>query len=213
MKYADFRDFPIERTCKIEFKTVSKYREYLRTDFKKRCGYCNVSDELFTNKHEIDHFIPRKFFENKSLFYLDYDYSNLVYCCKKCNLAKADKYESDGKSIDNIMFADPAKIDYNKLFYRNEYGRICSNNNFGNKMIIELKLYRPIHNIEFILDELNSVISLMERKLNEEKKLLVKNRISIQLNKLRSQYINFTHIYNEKYKSKFFIECNSIISP
>lgn len=93
MKYKDFRNHIIKRTCNKKLKDYTSYKKYLAEDFKHRCAYCNTLDSiaspmLFT----VDHFVPRDVFKEKNIS-LDTDYNNLMYSCIKCNLAKSNKYE------------------------------------------------------------------------------------------------------------------------
>ena len=207
MKYSDFRNFSISRTCNKVYKDFHDYREYLRNDFNHRCGYCNVSDDFLSNYLEIDHFVPCDYYSNNNLDSLETDYTNLIYCCKKCNLAKSNKYDNNGESYDNILFYDPVRVNYNSIFYRNEYGRICSNDDKGNQMIINLKLYRPIHNMEFILDEIENVKEMLENKIEEEKDGKKRTKYSEQYILLLKTSDSFQKVFRQKYKSKSFVDC------
>lgn len=93
MKYKDFRNYNIKRTCNKKFKDYKKYKKYLAEDFKHRCAYCNTLDSIAKPMHfAVDHFVPREVFKGKNDS-LDTDYNNLMYACEKCNLAKSSKYE------------------------------------------------------------------------------------------------------------------------
>ncbi len=166
MKYKKFRDFKITRNCKKKYKTYSRYKENLKEDFKSRCAYCNMPDNIIAPEpFEIDHFIPQNAFENIKPE-LKYEYDNLMYSCPKCNGNKSDKYKGDinnGK-IENEFFYNPVEIDYNEIFYRNEYGGISSEDKKGNEMILTLNLYNPIHNFAWIIDSIEEV----EEKIDEE---------------------------------------------
>ena len=65
------------------------YKEDLRRDFKERCGYCDDPDEFSggSRGYHIDHFAPKSIFPE-----LKTEYSNLVYSCSYCNIAKSDKW-------------------------------------------------------------------------------------------------------------------------
>lgn len=164
-----FRDFKIERTCTKEYKDYHSYLRYLRDDFQHRCAYCNLSDTQITTPFEIDHFIPEDVFKNEWPE-LEAMYANLVYSCKKCNVAKSNQYGGDIRKheIRNELFYEPEETDYGEIFFRDEDGGICSNDEKGKDMIIRLKLYRPIHNLAWIceitkatLDKLSAQIELV----------------------------------------------------
>lgn len=91
MKYKDFRNFRIIRTCNKKFDNYKKYTPYLAKDFHHRCAYCNTSDEVI-ECFSAEHYVPRKVFEEIDNS-LDTDYNNLMYSCMKCNLSKGKKYK------------------------------------------------------------------------------------------------------------------------
>ena len=93
MKYKDFRNFKIKRTCNKKFEDYKKYKEYLAKDFNHRCAYCNTRDDIIEPLYfTIDHYVPRDSFKGKNEN-LENDYNNLMYACPKCNFAKGKKYE------------------------------------------------------------------------------------------------------------------------
>lgn len=169
MKYKDFRDFKIVRNCKREYKNYKSYLPNLADDFKHRCAYCNMLDKYISQGYPIDHFIPREVYEKAKLAELEYDYNNLMYCCPKCNNSKSSQYEGniyDG-SYKNEMFYNPVDIDYNNIFYRNEYGGISSEDVKGKDMIINLKLFSPIYHFSFLIEEVTDVVDKLDKKIEE----------------------------------------------
>lgn len=66
MKYADFKEHAIKRTCKRTYEKPSGYRPYLEKDFHGRCCYCNMPRSLITSPFHVDHFIPCKEFTGTS---------------------------------------------------------------------------------------------------------------------------------------------------
>ena len=44
MKYDEFRNFKITRTCNKEYKRYKSYKKFLKKDFHNRCAYCNTWD-------------------------------------------------------------------------------------------------------------------------------------------------------------------------
>ena len=166
MKYKNFRNFRIVRNCKREYKNYKSYLPNLASDFNHRCAYCNTHDRYISQGYPIDHFIPRETYEKAGLMELEYDYNNLMYCCPKCNNSKSSQYEgniNDG-SYQNDFFYNPVDIDYNDIFYRNEYGGISSEDIKGKDMIIRLKLYYSIYYFSFFVKFCNFFLYRMQKK-------------------------------------------------
>lgn len=188
MKYKDFRNFKIVKNCRKEYKNYKSYLSNLADDFKHRCAYCNTHDKYMNQGYSIDHFIPREIYEKNNLKKLEYDYNNLMYCCPKCNNSKSSQYEGDINNgrYENTLFYNPIDVDYNDIFYRNEYGGISSNDTKGKEMIIRLKLFYPIYNLSFLIEEVTDVIDKLEQKIQKTNDLTEKeyyNLAYIKLNK------------------------------
>jgi len=68
-------------------------KESLKRDFHKKCYLC----EEVTRHFEVDHFYPQKYYTH-----LVNDYSNLFYCCQKCNKIRPKKINthSDDEILD-----------------------------------------------------------------------------------------------------------------
>lgn len=99
MKYKNFRDFRIKRTCNETFDNYEKYKPYLAKDFHNRCAYCNTKeDTLIGADFAVDHYVPRKIFEDIDMGF-ETNYDNLMYACPKCNRAKSSKYERRQKEL------------------------------------------------------------------------------------------------------------------
>ncbi|MBP3742935.1 MAG: HNH endonuclease [Treponema sp.] len=167
MKY-NFKEHNILRNCDKKFDDYHKYKPYLKNDFSCRCAYCNLRDESVTTHFEIDHYIPKDAFENTRPELLTL-YDNLVYSCKKCNQAKSSKFEGEVNSnpLDNELFYNPAVVDYNTIFYRDESGSILSDDKKGRNMIKLLKLYRPINNLAWICEKLYDCRLQIEEKMTD----------------------------------------------
>ncbi len=178
MKFKDFRDFKISRSCNKVYVNYKSYRRYLKDDFRNRCAYCNLHEDQITTSFEIDHFIPRDTFKYVRPD-LETDYQNLILSCKKCNDAKSSKFEGDIASTnpENIQFYNPVSTDYNDIFYRTEIGAIDSDDKKGRQMIIDLQLYRPIHNLAWVCEESSKVLGKINAKIveesNPEKKIIL----------------------------------------
>ena len=93
MRYP-FRDFMIKRNCNEEYSDYHRYKPFLRTDFNKRCAYCNLSEERITTYFEIDHYIPKDAFKDIRPE-LETDYNNLMFACRKCNSEKSSMFKGD----------------------------------------------------------------------------------------------------------------------
>ena len=201
MRYKKFRDFSIIRNCKKRYKTYRRYRENLKEDFKNRCAYCNMPDNIIApESFEIDHFIPKNAFENIRPE-LEYEYDNLMYSCPKCNGNKSDKYKGDinnGK-IENEFFYNPVEIDYNKIFYRNEYGGISSEDKKGKEMIISLKLFSPIYNFSFLIEEITDVLKKLDEKIEKTTESNEKSYYSEAYRRLNSFLLNIRDLLSCNY--------------
>lgn len=120
------------------------YKKFLVKDFKSRCGYTDCFDFWFggPSNFQIDHFKPKSKYPN-----LETDYNNLVYSCSYVNRAKSD---------DDGIFLDPAEVDYNLHFYRDNLGNIYPREDSvsAKYMYLRLKLYLNRHSIIWMLDQL-----------------------------------------------------------
>ncbi len=188
-----FRDKSPVRSCTKIFQNYKMYKEFLQADFNGRCAYCNLRDSAITTPFEIDHFIPRDVFKEVRPELLN-AYDNLVYSCKKCNNAKSNQYSGDisQKKIDNNLFYDPVKTDYNHIFYRNNSGEICSDDKKGQNMIVCLNLYRPIHSLAWLCEQLGKTIDKLEDNMsrvdNDPKKYGKMKEAKYKLLEIEHQY-------------------------
>ena len=203
-----FKKHRIERTCTKEYKDYHRYKESLQKDFGGHCAYCNLNEEWVTPlPFEVDHFIPRACFEAAGRDDLDTDYLNLIFSCPRCNRLKGNRFEGDilEHEIRNPYFYNPAETDYNTIFYRDEKGRIHSDDELGEQMIRMLRLYRPSKQVAWLLDELKEVLDRIKGRLSRETDLqraekLKDASIHLEAALYRMQRI-FVHSYmNEKGK-------------
>lgn len=166
-----FRTHKINRTFKGKYSTYQQYKTHLAEDFSHRCAYCNLRDKDVTTYFEIDHFVPQAEIEkHNGLEYLVTDYENLVYACKLCNGAKSNLFEGDllKNPYDNTRFYNPVTTDYNTIFFRDRHGTISSKDKKGRASIIDLKLYRPIHNLAWICEQLDDIIEKLAKNIENE---------------------------------------------
>lgn len=124
----------IARRTQVEHRSpYGEYKDILREDFAKLCGYCGKSEAVTKNAFETDHFIPIKYAPEK-----EEDYYNLVYSCYECNRKKASKWPSKDKNIqfiDGEGFVDPASDDYDNHLERDIDGNIIGKTAAGRYMV------------------------------------------------------------------------------
>ena len=205
MKIKDFKAHKIVRSSPSPRNDYKEYREDLKTDFCDRCAYCNLKNSAITTPFEIDHFIPRVAFKDKRPS-LETDYNNLVYACKKCNTSKSGKYM--GNVLDdnptNELFYDPVIVDYNTIFYRNEFGAIESDDAKGKQMIQHLKLYRPIHILGWLCEEINLVADKLQVAIDCETNPEKKKELTDALANVNSQYRKYNNLFIASYNDNSF---------
>lgn len=204
MKIADFKNHQITRTCTVEHKDYRAYKPDLMRDFQCRCCYCDLDQGMITAPFHIDHYIPEKAFTGVRES-LKTDYANLMLACPKCNLAKRDQFEGNLllEKPTNELFYKPDETDYNSIFFRNELGGIDSGDPKGLEMIKRLRLYRPIHNLAWLVEKLENICDSLEEQIksasdNQKRKRLEAlagqiSRIHLQKERLlRSAYLQIS---------------------
>lgn len=207
MRYEKFKDHQIKRTCKVRFDNYVKYKPFLKADFHERCCYCNMPSALLTISYHVEHFIPIKVFEGKKDSLLT-EYDNLMWACPKCNLSKGDKYEGDfqrSDKIENELFYNPVEVDYD-IFFRNEIGGIDSEDEKGREMIKLLKLYRPIHNLAWLIERLEKLALNLEEAAKKEIDLERKSLLNEAAGKVALEYIKKSKLFRAAYNGKQFAE-------
>lgn len=211
MKIKNFRKHTITRSTPPSKTKYADYKPYLKKDFCGRCAYCNLLDESITTPFEVDHFIPRAVFKDTRMD-LDTDYTNLVYSCKKCNIAKRDQFSGDigAAKPTNELFYDPVLTDYNSVFYRNHFGAIDSDDAKGRRTIKNLKLYRPIHILAWLCEEIYETAEKLEREINQEQDQNRKDILVTALNNLNGQYRKLHRLFTAEYNNSSFTLPNSL---
>lgn len=202
-----FKWHEVQRTCTKEYQKINSYKKYLKKDFHQRCAYCNLLDTMITTPFEIDHFVPRDAFKDIKEPKYETMYENLVYSCKKCNAAKGNAYKGDIKqgTVENEYFYDPVKVDYSTIFYRDEIGAICSDDPKGKDMIMRIKLYRPIHNMAWLCENVRNTLKKLDKRIeqidenSEEGKLLLQAK-----HELSDYYIWCYEVFCENYNNNMF---------
>lgn len=214
MKLKDFKTHSITRCVPPQQAKYSDYKPFLKKDFGGRCAYCNLSDKAITTPFEVDHFIPRASFKDYRMD-LDTDYNNLVYSCKKCNIAKSHQFSGDiySETPTNDLFYDPVLVDYNDIFYRNSWGAIDSDDHKGKDSIVRLKLYRPIHILAWICEEMNETADKLDAAAKVEQNAERKRTLEMALNKINGQYRKLSRLFIAAYNDNNFsiIDMENII--
>lgn len=201
MKYANFKKHEIHRSCDKRFDMARKYRPYLQKDFHDRCCYCNMPRGLVTVPFHVEHFIPEDAFHGKKDS-LKTDYNNLMWACPKCNLSKSNKYEGDlehSDKIENLLFYNPVETDYDTIFYRNELGGIDSDDPKGREMIKLLKLYRPVHNLAWMVERLERTCNELERRLKSETDPDKRQQMEVAASWLSRIYVQKAQLFRAAY--------------
>lgn len=187
------------RTCTKTYSTHRQYKEYIRNDFNKKCGYCDDLDLINGGKktYQVDHFVPMNP-DNFKVNILSNDYSNLVYACPFCNRAKWNKWPTNNEKLHNdgtVGFVDPCSIDYDRHFYRNDKGEIVPKTILGSYMHKEIKLFLKRHAILWNIEKLKFQIDVLKKITT---KLTVSQRE--KLNSLlltHSNYLDYLEIEND----------------
>ena len=179
----------------------------LREDFNQHCGYCGSYDGFRHTWFEVDHFIPKDFFEPLKNI-TNVDYWNLTYSCKFCNNNKSDKWPSKSETKhnkNNEGFIDACSEEYDKHFYRTDSGSIMWKSELGKWMATKaFKFDERERSIKMLwnLNELRKIINILivelekytpEQQIHAE----IKNRLgeySLTYFKFHQELMDF---YNE----------------
>lgn len=161
----DFRNVqPQRRTNPRHVSIYRNYKDDLRQDFKRCCGYCG-DEESWGGGHRvfhIDHFVPRKVLVNIS----EKNYNNLVYSCFYCNNRKKADWPTGNESIHNDGikgYIDPCDPTYGQQFLRNELGEIVPLTTIGEYMYKNIGLNLRRHPLIWNLCRLEKrIIKLRE---------------------------------------------------
>lgn len=96
--------FFIRSSPRQTYASYSSYREQVRSDFRRRCAYCEVSEGYVGSPGFfcIDHFRPKRHFPA-----LQSEFHNLYWACTDCNGIKGARPRPE----DVELFADPCQSD------------------------------------------------------------------------------------------------------
>lgn len=205
MRYERFKEHKIQKTEGLEFADIKRYRPFLSKDFAGRCCYCNMHENTITSSFQIDHFIPTRVFAGKKDD-LKTDYRNLMWACPKCNLAKSSKYDGDimgSDRIENRLFYNPVDVDYDTIFFRNEFGAIDTEDAKGWEMIRSLKLYHPVHALAWLVEKLERTYGLLEKEIESTVDSERKKELERARDRIANIYIRKERALKAAYKNKF----------
>ena len=157
------------RSFLTKYSSYTQYKEPLRSDFNRRCGYCDDIDHYCGGRrgYHIDHFRPRKKFPN-----LKDEYSNLVYSCPYCNGGKRADWPAGNSRetfIDDKGYVDPCLSEYDDHFVRCDDGTIKPLTKLGKYMFKELNLGFRRHKIIYLLDILEGLLAQLGDALEQNK--------------------------------------------
>ncbi len=196
-----FRNITPKRTCAHKYKEYSAYKPYLRSDFSKRCGYCDDIDTLCGGARgfHIDHFRPRSPFNH-----LSNEYNNLVYACPYCNGAKSNDWPSGKEDIavldDGRGYIDPCDLDFDKHFERHNNGRIRPKTEIGKYMYKQLKLGLRRHQLAWAREQLgNSLRELLDEleKTELDSNTPVVVEAKNHLTRLIAEFFKYQNLFEE----------------
>ena len=126
------------------YSDYTRYRPFLREDFRFRCAYC-LRHEFFVGGEAgcvIDHHRPQHGpFGRPDLISV---YENLYWCCVECNSIKSDTWPSPEELAENRRFLDPCQPedDHNLHWDIEEDGQLRSLTSVGEYTLDKLVLNR-----------------------------------------------------------------------
>ena len=95
-------------------------------------------------------------------------------------------------------------VDYNGIFYRNEFGAIDSDDGKGKRSITNLKLYRPIHILAWVCEEMNETAEKLEAAVQIERDTERKEALEAALQKIEHQYRKLSRLFIAAYNDNSF---------
>lgn len=134
-----FYDYPSTPHERIHgpggYLNYDSYKEWLRDEFEFRCVYCLRRERwAFVDEEAVfgvDHIFAKSIKEYK---HLECEYTNLVYCCNRCNAVKL---------IATLL--DPCKEAFSDHLLIQPNGRITWHTDEGKRIVKTLALDGPKH--------------------------------------------------------------------
>lgn len=93
-------------------------------------------------------------------------------------------------------------MDYNRIFYRNELGGIDSDDQKGREMIKLLKLYRPVHNLAWLLERMERLCAQLEERQKTEKNLGKRQLLESAAGKVARECVKKEKLFRAVYRGK-----------
>lgn len=192
-----FRHTHPKRTYNVKHGNYRAYKDHLRTDFCKACGYCDDTDAYCggRNSFHIDHFRPLNHF-NK----LECEYSNLVYSCSYCNISKSDDWPCLGTDLacnKDEGYVDPCDPDFIKHFERYDDGRIKPKTTVGKYMFEQLKLGLRRHELIWLLRQLQEKIKIVAALFKQDEHSAKANELLKKHFELTEEFFKYKELYEE----------------
>ncbi|MBO0428641.1 HNH endonuclease [Vagococcus fluvialis] len=128
-------------------------RKFLMEDFYSKCAYCgwentDYADSVFHIEHTKS--------KSKHEELID-SYQYMALACPICNCSK------NNKEID--YYIDPLDPEFKKLFYRNKFGAIVTNNELtkeekeiSNQYLEMIGLYKELYKLDYVYGALKKII-------------------------------------------------------
>ena len=109
------------------YQSYESYRDWLRDEFVFRCVYCLHREQWYDRgaTFHIDHFIPVATDPGMTL-----EYTNLLYACGTCNIAKCDV----------LGVPDPCSVAFADCVRIREDGQMEALNEAGQSLVKKLRL-------------------------------------------------------------------------
>lgn len=96
--------------------------------------------------------------------------------------------------------------DYNTIFYRDDVGSICSDDEKGRDMINRIKLYRPIHNLLLICEITKNTLEKINKQIEIEGKESPKGILLLKAkNELNDYYNDCLDVFLANYNNGKYI--------
>jgi hypothetical protein len=168
----------------------TKHKPDLRHDFNQHCGYCGSYDGFRHTWFEVDHFIPKSFFEQIGNI-TNVDYLNLVYSCKYCNNNKSNKWPSNSETIYNINnegFVEVCSTDYDDHLYRTDSGSIMWKTALGKWMATKAFKFDERERSIIVLWNLNELRKIINMLILELENYNVGEKMHIEINNKLGEY-------------------------
>lgn len=130
------------------FSDHRAYKPHLQPLFRHRCAYCLSHEDLMGrfDAMEVDHFRPKK--GRPEFANLRLAWTNLYYCCRRCNQHKSNWWPNADELEQGLRFVDPCEEDSDEHFRLtrdangNEDGRISSETSAARYSIAKIRLNR-----------------------------------------------------------------------